>query len=468
MNQSCIFVDNLSDDVINSDPKRLALLLSAKTTVKKLATYAKDYVNDSGILIIDNGNAKTIGDICKYYKSDAAKVCKSKDPKELLRLAYTILGHCTSECNDIDYFKEILGMQMAFSPTFFMCGENLLPQVLVELDLDRELLELEDRFFVDSQRDTIKLVKNVINGKYGDCTGEPFAVLHAVDYDTAYKVGQLAARSKAIQNIATGLSGFMNDQQTTDKYRFHGKWHPFTTRKAIYRKYFQSVAVSLGFIHGFHSAAGFIPRFHGLGIGAPFAILLLAYALRECSYFSVDSSAPSKNASMGKLYVSEPAYLTIPVENIAAGIGGKGKVWDCPCPHCTAFHKKYPIDYEKAKKAYDDLSKDKIFKHEDLKNDTPLGQALLFFSEPSDTKLRKEIKVARSGHNYWVLDSMMAKISDLKNDPDALDSWFMSEADKYMANASKIYAESIPEIMDFIAKAVDTRLEKRRELYRNE
>lgn len=466
MDQTCLFVDNLSDDVINSDEKRLALLLPATSANKKLAQYALDYVNNSGILFIDNGNAKTITDICNYYKSDAAKACKSKDPKELLRLAYTILGHCTSECNDEEYFQKILGMQMAFSPTYFMCGENLLPQVLVGLDLDRELLDLDDRFYVDSQRDAIKLVKNAISGKYGDCHGEPFAVLHGVDYDTAYKVGRLAAQTEVIKNIATGLTGFMNDQQTTDKYRFGGKWNSFSGRKSIYRKYFQAIAVSLGFIHGFHSVAGFVPRFHGLGIGSPFAILLLMYALRECAFLSVDSSAPSKNASMGKLYVSEPAYLTLQVENIAAGIGGKGKLWDCPCPHCTAFHEKHPIDYEKAKAAYENLP-GKTVEKRDLMHDSPLGQALLFFSEPSDPQLRKEIKVARSGHNYWVINGMMTKISNLKNDPDALESWFRSEAERYMANASKIYAESIPEIMDFMAKAEESRLKKRRDVYQS-
>jgi len=355
MDQTFLFVDNLSDDVVNSDKKRLALLLPATATTKKLTQYAKDYVHDGGILVIDNGNAKTIIDICNFYKNDAAKVNKSKDPKELLRLAYTILGHCHSECNDMDYFQSILDKQMSFSPTYFMCGENMLPQILVGLDLDRELLELDDRFYVDSQREAIKIVKNVVNGKYGECVGEPYAVLHGVDFDTAYKVGQMAARTKAIKNIATGLAGYMNDLQTTDRYRYKGKWHSFTYRKQIYRKYFQSVAVSLGFIHGFYSVAGFVPRFHGLGMGSPYAILLLAYALRDCPFFSVDSSAPSKNASVGKLYVSEPAYLTLQANNIAAGIGGKGHKWDCPCPHCTAFHEKYPIDYAKAKEAYDQL-----------------------------------------------------------------------------------------------------------------
>ena len=468
MDQTCLFVDNLSDDVVNSDAKRLALLLSALTTSKKLVKYALDYVAHDGTLMIDNGNAKIIDDICKYYKNDAAKACKSKDPKDLLRLAYSILGFCTSECNDEEYFQKILEKQMEFSPTYFMCGENMLPQVLVGLDLDRELLELDDRFYVDSQREAIKHVKHVIEGKYGDFDSEPFAVIHGVDYDTAYKVGRMAAQTKAIKNIATGLAGFMNDLQTTDRYRFSGKWHPFRYRKSIYRKYFQSIAVSLGLIHGFHSAAGFYPRFHGLGIGSPFVILLLLYVLRECPLLSVDSSAPSKNASMGKLYVSEPAYLTIKVENIAAGIGGKGKVWDCPCPYCTAFHEKYPIDYEKAREIFADMPGEKVCKFDDLKNDTPLGQALLFFSEPKDTKLKKEIKVARAGHNYWVFDSMMTKFCKLKKDPDALEQWVNSETVRYMANASKIYADSIPEITEFVEMAEESRAEKRRGTHRRQ
>jgi len=63
---------------------------------------------------------------------------------------------------------------------------------------------------------------------------------------------------------------------------------------------------------------------------------------------------------------------------------------------------------------------------------------------------------------------MMAKFSELNNDPDALESWFRAESDRYMANASKIYAESIPEILDFIEMTEESKSKEWRRQYKKE
>ncbi len=452
MPRQVLFVDNLNENVLESPVERLALLISALNESKQLLDYAHEFKKSGSVLVADNGNAKVIKDIGDLFCEEAKMACKSKDVDKQKNLAYKILEHCNLACNDVENLKNVLELQKILNPTYFMCGENLTPQVLVDLNLDREELELDDDFYVNSQLGAIEQVKQTIEGKYGGYTGEPFATLHGVDYDTAFKTGSLAGKTGIIKAIATGLAGFMSDRQTTKKYWYQGEWKYFKDRKSIPRKYFQSVAVAMGLIHGYQSITGTPPKFHGLGMGSPIAILLLAYAIYETPFLAVDSSAPAKNASMGKLYVSEPAYLTLNVEKISAGLGGKDRKWDCPCPHCQAFLKKYPLDYENAKKAYKELGR-KNLKKEDLMNDSPLSKALPLFSDPPDRSLWQEIKCARTGHNYWVIDNLMQQMGELEYEYERLKAWVYNEVEKYKKNASKLYARSVEETIGFIETA---------------
>lgn len=402
------------------------------------------------MLIADNGNAKIIMQLGKLFHKEAQAAIKEGNLEKQIALAHTVLDQCTSAFNDTTNFTTVLKLQHDLKPDYFMCGENLTPQVLIELNLDREALNLNDAFYVKSQQKTVQRVVKTLRGAYGEYSGEPFATVHGVDYDTAFKVGKLAGKTGVIKAIATGLAGFMNDRQTTNKYRYLGKWCAFEGDRNIPRKYFQSIAVTVGLIRGFKSVTQAAPKFHGLGMGSPIAILLLGFVTYDCPFFAIDSSAPTKNASMGKLYVSEPAYLTLTVEKLARGLSTTN-TWDCPCPHCSKFLQDYPMDYKAARIAFGALKRADITK-DDLMGSTALAKALPLLSDPDDTKFARIIRTARGGHNYWVVDNLLKKIEETRADYATLEAWIYQEVAKYDSHASRLYANSVYEALKFIKK----------------
>ena len=66
--------------------------------------------------------------------------------------------------------------------------------------------------------------------------------------------------------------------------------------------------------------------------------------------------------------------------------------------------------------------------------------------------LIKELRIARSGSNYFEIQSICEKIRSLKNDENELKKWVFKELERYIKNASPKWANAVRQILLIIDK----------------
>lgn len=441
---------------------REAVLLSPNGAPSRVLQAAAA-VKAAGIpLAADNGNTAVIFKVEDEFRAEADGLLgewkqaggPDKPPAEGLKakirsLCSRLAVRCESLATDA-LQKEILREQAAVKPDFFMCLEDLTIPVLTILGIDHSCAGMRRQTFVKMQSNSIRLAKEVLKGSLGAAHGLPYATLHGYDYESAFRAASEAAKVARLKGLSTGLASFLNDREYVNRYRFKGRSVWIKNRQNIPRRYLRTLLVTLGMIDGFTSQRGAAPRFHALGAGSPILLPLLALCAFGSPLFSADSTAPEKNASMGKLFVSVPAPLTLSVENIATALIEGRRSWDCPCPHCAELLSRLPMDLAAARGVYSAEIAPRKIELSDLKKPGGIGRHLSICWEADQTPDAKQIHKARVNHNHWVIAEIIKGISDNSRNFQTLRSWVGGLCDAYKKETSPVFALQIDECLKLI------------------
>ena len=346
--------------------------------------------------------------------------------------------------------KQVLAAQASVKPTFFTCLEDLTVPILVQLDVEPEYTGMSRSAFVKLQKRGLKVASDVIQGRLGTVEGIPYATLHAFDYDSAFQVGVQAATVKGLEGIATGLASFLNDRNYINSYILRGRRVWVKGRKNVPQRYIRLLLVTLGLCDGFASKRGVLPRFHGLGAGAPIAMPLLALCGYGSPLLTIDSTAPEKNASIGKLFVSKPAPLTVSVERVAQAIVEGRQTWDCSCSYCTALQRELPFDIESAREYYRANIAPREIEPKDLETDNGIGRYLSILWETRTQPAKRSIYHARVNHSQWAIVEIEPGLREHSGSYAELRSWVGALCEAYKATAAPTFALQIDECLRLI------------------
>ncbi len=443
---------------------REAVLLSPNRAPNRVLQAAAA-VKAAGIpLAADNGNTAVIFKVEDEFRAEAEGLLgewklaggPDKPPAGDLKtrfrsLSYKIASRCESLATDA-LQKDILSGQAAVEPDFFMCLEDLTIPLLTILGIDPACTGRQRRSFVKMQSGSIRLAEEVLGGRLGAFHGLPYATLHGYDYESAFQAAGKAGTIAGLQGVATGLASFLNDREYVNGYRFKGRWVWIKNRQNIPRRYLRAMLVTLGMIDGFAAQRGAAPRFHALGAGSPILLPLLALCASGSPFFSADSTAPEKNASMGKIFVSVPAPLTLSVENIATALVEGRRSWDCPCPHCAELLAHLPIDLAAARQIYSAEIAPRKIELEDLKKPDGIGRHLSICWEANQTPEARRVHKARVNHNHWAIAEIIQGIRRHSQDYRTLREWVGNLCEAYQKATSPVFALQIDECLRLVER----------------
>jgi hypothetical protein len=469
------FYSNFTGEVIEVGKRmKLSSLLLSIAIAKgspKLREQAKAIVKGGEALMADNGNASAIFGLIGLFTAEAERldvrwrkagtakqqaVCRSR----YREFASIVRNACVNAIADADP-AEMLAAQSVIAPSAFICHEDYTMPVMLALSIDPERLALPKAWYVGQQLLSIEYAARTAKGDFGPYKGTPYATVHAVDYDTAYDVGYYAGLEKDVNALATGMAGFMNDQSFISSYFFRGQEITLADGTSP-RRYLRALQVCIGLRDGFRDATGRAPGFHALGLGAPIMIPLLALALDDVPALSVDSTAPIKNANMGKIMLDDPAYMNGSIESIAEDMLTKGFRWTHQCVFCKDFLKKHPFRYDDAIRYHREVMKGRDVRKDDLADKNGIGRFLPFLydlSALSGDDFRKELHIARIGHNHAVMIDLTKRLDERRGSKKKLREFALRVCADYREVAAKefpAYARQIDECLRFIALAKGT------------
>ena len=378
-----------------------------------------------------------------------AKPIPAKLRAKFRALARDVAMRCRAAATD-ERQQQALSAQASVSPDFFTCLEDLTIPILVQLEVEPEYTGLRRSELVGWQESGLALAAGVLAGRHGPTQGIPYATLHAFDYDGAFQVGARAADIAGLEGIATGLASFMLDRNYISFYRAKGRRIWVRDRKNIPQRYIRALLVTMGFVNGFASKRGAMPRFHGLGAGAPIALPLLALAGYGSPLLSVDSTAPEKNASIGKLFVSKPAPLTVSVDKIAQALVEERQSWDCPCPACTAIQAELPFNLPAAQKYYRQHIAPRPIDNRDLEDAEGIGRFLSLLWETRGQPWKRKINLARVNHSHWAMTDIVRELREHSGSYGQMREWVGQVCQAYNATTTPVYALQIEECLRLI------------------
>lgn len=442
------FVSNLRPRTIETFEthgfKPSAYLLSTHRMNNRTLQYAHD-IRDQGIsLFSDNGTKKLIEDIIKEFKEQSKIISKevsklkeqlkrnprSEDVPENLRndasqLAEDVVTTCEERSEAIDW-EELLEQQLSMKPTDLIAQEDFAVACLVSLDLEREITNWSIKKYDERNLRSIRLWERVVNDDR--CHGiNVYAVLGAVDYDTAYSAGILAAKY-GIRNVAHGFVGTMRDPNLIDFYEKHGKI--YNIDPPALRRYVRTSEIGQGISDGFKSVNLSLNNFHALGLGAPSLYPVLAAAIDYNTNVSVDATSPIYDAVRDQVfYDAECNADRVSLVKIVRRIV-KGEFWAFKCPFCKSFREKYLHKQDAAKDWWIQQETPEIDKNY-LKEGEPLANFLpLFTFLPAS--ISSDVHPVRISHNHWAIEECISLIPE---NPDRK-KWCLDKIDEMISYES--------------------------------
>lgn len=364
-------------------------------------------------------------------------------------LARDLAARCRQAATD-DRQRDVLSTQASVDPDFFTCLEDLTAPILVQLEIDPQAIGLRRAEIIGWQDRGLALAGGVMASRYGAFQGVPYATLHAFDYDSAFQVGARAAAISGLQGVATGLASFLLDRSYVNSFVLKGRRVWVDGRRNVPRRYLRLLLVTMGLLDGFASERGALPRFHGLGAGAPIALPLLALAGYGSPLLSLDSTAPEKNASIGKLFVNEPAPLTVSVDKVAQALIDDRQSWNCPCPACAAIQAQLPFDLPAARRFYAERIAPRPIEDADLEDDQGVGQHLSLLWSSKVQPQKKQILQARVGHSQWAMAGITRALREHSTSYPSLREWVGRVCAAYQATTTPTFALQIDECLRLI------------------
>jgi hypothetical protein len=421
------FVANLRQETIDAfgahDIQPAAYLLSShRATPANLRSAAEVRQRDIQ-LFADNGTKPMIDETIRLFRHQAReiredvieirrkldRVPRGSDIPQSLRskastLASTVIGHTTALSEAIDT-DELLNAQLSMDPTDLIAKEDFGTACLIALDLDRETTGWRIARFITRNNRSLRLWKLIRNDPR--CANvRVYAVLSAMDYNTARSAGRLAAL-EGVEHAALGLAGIMLDPSAVD-------FHVFGTATLTFdrpapRRYVRLAQILRGIEDGYRDAGRQLSTFHCLGLGAPPLLPVPPAAMSETTTITTDATSPIHDAARDKvLYDLELNGHRANGRQIVERIVNGGD-WPFLSPFTQAFRTEFGHDPEAARTFWEAEGRPSITA-DLLSTPSKLTEALPLFSE-ADEQIRLAASRARIAHNHWVLGELCRSLA---------------------------------------------------------
>lgn len=461
---SFTFISNLSEYTANRDYpdtyKRDGYLLSEHYTNRNTLQLAEDVRRRRNLLISDNGNYSRMKAIAKQFEAEGLALLQEAQkallqnvtlPQPIVDARLDLINRIAAKCQqtvaETDY-RAVLGTQLQINPHYLIGMEDLTVPVLMLCNLTHPAFDPQPSEIAAYQKRTLEYFTEQYNGQLGfqkelQKTAK-FLVLHAYDYDSA-----LQASTKSLNTpkdgIAVSYGGPMHSRRWIDSLRL-GKDHIQFDEK-LPEAYLIAQSITLGMLNGHQTD---VP-YHILGVGTPILIHLIGYQLRHSRAVSIDSTAPFKDAFVGKLYGRKHGFIKMDMFRLVAYCLVQDQPFTDSSPFYKAFVQKYPHDWAglreqlgiKPSTNFRELAKALEKRGDLLRKYVPFFTPITSQLNRLERAFTQDLRIARSGYNYWVIQYICKQIRKRRHDEDKFQEWVEKEIDKYTRIASKKWAKVV-------------------------
>lgn len=432
-------------------------LISPKYAKGRILNSISQLRNSGATVLADNGYFSVLDDITGNFEERSNVIIEKITKAEKVLghrvrngdLNEALLNECTALALEVQKASELvtdqgldsLKSQINIMPSHLIGAENLTVAALVKLNIEPYYLSLGREFFQNlncivtkQAADQLKKIPKELQYNY-------YPVASAMSYDNAYDAGEVFAKA-GITKIAMGFGAYLSDRRKTDFVDIAGKRIEFEER--LPHSYVRAGVIAKGFWDGYTNTRGKAPdAFHFLGLGVPIMIGISALFVYGTLTVTFDATSPIKDAFAGTIYIVKPSFLKAKNTSICTKLA-KGIIteWDCPCPFCREFIRNYPFDYLKGAQWFQKNQRE--VNDNDLNSGSLISQAYPLFSKLDNNILGKEIRLARIGHNHWILNKIMEELNNNSKDFPSLSNYIGNIVENYEKGAnSSDYARAV-------------------------
>lgn len=450
-----IFISNLNDTTANKDRdislKREGYLLSEYYTNDVFVALAKWVKKRRNLLISDNGNFSRMKEIAESFTNDGEVLLKKAQKngitneirKERKILMTKIAAHCKKELSNQGK-ESIIKNQLKIDPDYMIALEDLTVPVMMLCGLLDPTFLPQASEIEKYQKVSVQLYKSQKDGKFGSKAElgrvRKFHVLHSYDFLSAQQAA-LHIREFKPDGVAVSFGGAMNSNRWIENWNLGDV--NITLPEKLPEMYLATAAIGLGYAKGNPADT----PVHILGVGSPILVALFGLIFHESRAISIDSTAPFKDAFQSKLYGSRFGFLKMDMYKVAAYALINKEPYSSTTPFFKEFEHTFPHNWDKLRTelgvtsttSMNDLA-------ELLENETQLVEDLIpFFGKmrAGDDALIKHLRVARAGHNYWILNRICHAIRTRKDEVTKLNKWTSYQIKRYQEVGHPKWAQTI-------------------------
>lgn len=458
------FVANLRPQTIhafaNKDVSPGAYLLSTHRVTRTTLRYAHALREKGTPLFSDNGTKQLIDRVIETYTEAArpiatdvrriqdkiGRIPRGKSvPKNLRQkasdLAHMIVDNCTECSSQIDW-NALLEQQLAMRPTHLIAQEDFAVACLIALDLERETTGWDVEYFDQRNQRSLRLFERVAGDRR--CQNvKVYAVLSAMDYNTARSAGNLAARIGAA-HVALGTAGIMRDPSAVDFFVI-GQGS-YKLDQLAHRRYVRTAQIVRGITDGFRDLGVKLKAFHALGLGAATMFPIVAAAVDSATILTVDATSPIHDAARDHvLYDPNRNGDRLSRLDIAKQIV-HGRDWVFSCPFCQEFRDKHGHSDYAAKEWWEQVGRPEL-RSNHLSSDEPLAQFIPLFARLKGAAASEATRT-HIAHNHWVLERLSEDIPD----GPLRQQWAMDKIEEMIGYESAVTSEGLRAAKEVLQK----------------
>jgi len=461
---SYTFISNLNDTTANEELtislKRDGYLLSEYYTDAKFEALAKWVKQRRNLLISDNGNFSRMKKIAETF-TEAGKLLLEKAKingvnnailQERKVLIDNIATHCKTELANQDK-TSIIQNQLKINPDYMIALEDLTVPVVMLCGLFDPIFSPKADEIKAYQKISVDLYKSQENGDFGSKSElenvRKFHVLHAYDFLSAE---QAATEIEILKpdGVAVSFGGAMKSRRWTENWNLGDRNIAFTEK--LPEMYLAVASICLGYSKG----NPLDTPIHVLGVGSPILIALLGLMFHKSRAVSIDSTAPFKDAFQSKIYGSRSGFLKMDMYKVAAYALINQEPYDTHTPFYKEFEAAFPHNWGKLRTELG-VSSTTSVKDLALLLETEVQlveEHIPFFAKmrAGNDPLIKHLRIARAGHNYWVLNRICHSIRTRKDDVDKLSGWTNFQVNRYKKIAHPKWAKTLEVIYKEVSK----------------
>ncbi len=319
--------------------------------------------------------------------------------KQAAQLAKKVVAECTRRSESIDT-EALVTAQLSMNPTHMIAQEDFATACLVGLGLERYITGWRIDKIRQRNRRSIRLYQRVAKDPRCQHT-KVFAVLSAMDFNTARAAGRLAAK-KGITHVAIGMVGIMRDARATNFFVLGRR--NFTLPQATPRRYARFAELVLGLRVGYDDEKIKLESFHALGLGAAPMLPFLALAKQQVASVTLDASSPIHDAVKSRVMYeySKAADRVSCIQAVQRIV--EGGQWKFDTPFLKKFGQTFVHDPPSARNWWHDQGKPKITKAA-LKNSVEFQSSLPLFTRV-DRDLTRSARHTHVAHNHFVISQL--------------------------------------------------------------